>query len=148
MKQIAESLTAYLGKGEAVLKDRVLKSSGAVTVYADSVHCIGNAAVLMCRDDEQKFLLVVAAGKRDLPAGFEGETVALNGGAVAIKGGLTEVNAAALRKYFPWTAPKSLRNVRTTVGCGDRLGLATTGHLRAANKVQVSPVLASNPSAN
>ncbi|MBE6364926.1 MAG: hypothetical protein E7053_04135 [Lentisphaerae bacterium] len=142
MKQIAESLTAYLGKGEAVLKDRVLKSSGAVTVYADSVHCIGNAAVLMCRDDEQKFLLVVAAGKRDLPAGFEGETVALNGGAVAIKGGLTEVNAAALRKYFPWTAPKSLRNVRTTVGCGDRLGLATTGHLRAANKVQVSPVLA------
>ncbi len=142
MKQIAESLIAYLGKGEAVLKDKVLKSSGGVTVYADSVHAVGNAAVLMCRDAEKKFLLTVAAGKKDLPGGFEGETVALAGGAVALKGELSEANAAALRKYFPWTAPKSLRNVRTTVGCGDRLGLATTGHVRAAAKVQVSPVLA------
>ncbi len=32
--------------------------------------------------------------------------------------------------------------MRTTIGCGDRLGLATTGHIRAARKVQISPVLA------
>ena len=142
MKQIAESLIAALGKGEAALKAAVLKSSGNVTVYADSVHAVGNAAVLMCRDDEKKYLLTVAAGDRDIPAGFEGEKMVLAGNAVMLKGELSEANAAALRKYFPWTAPKSLRNVRTTVGCGDRLGLATVGHVRAAKKVQVSPVLA------
>ncbi|MBR7121429.1 MAG: hypothetical protein IKC94_04225 [Lentisphaeria bacterium] len=142
MKQIAESLTAYLGKGEAVLKEKVLKSSGNVTVYGDSVHAVGNAVVMMCRDEKQKFLLITAAGTKDMPAGFEGETFTLAAGAVAMKGELSEANAAALRRYFPWSAPKSLRNVRTTVGCGDRLGLATIGHVRAAKKVQVSPVLA------
>ena len=142
MKQIAESLTAYLGKDEAQLKSQVLKNSGNVTVYTDSVHTVGNAAVLMCRDDEKKYLLIVAAGEKDIPAGFEGEKLVLNAGCIALKGGLSEANAAALRKYFPWTAPKSLRNVRTTVGCGDRLGLATVGHVRAAKKVQISPVLA------
>ncbi|MBE6357871.1 MAG: hypothetical protein E7057_01315 [Lentisphaerae bacterium] len=142
MKQIAESLTAYLGKDEAQLKSQVLKSSGNVTVYADSVHALGKAAVLMCRDDEKKYLLIVAAGEKDIPAGFEGEKIALNAGCIALKCELSEANAAALRKYFPWTAPKSLRNVRTTVGCGDRLGLATVGHVRAAKKVQISPVLA------
>ena len=142
MKKIAESLTAYLGKSEAVLREKVLKNSGEVKVYTDSVHAVGNAVVMMCRDDEKKYLLITAAGDRDLPAGFEGEKMVLDNKAVAVKGELTAANAAALRKYFPWTAPKSLRNVRTTVGCGDRLGLATTGHIRAARKVQISPVLA------
>lgn len=142
MKQIAASLTAFLGKGEAVLRENVLKNSGKISVYPDSIHAIGNAAVFMCRDDEKKYLVVTAAGKRDIPAGFEGDELLLDNKAVALVGGLTEANAAALRKYFPWTAPVSLRNVRTTVGCGDRLGLATVGHVRAAKKVQISPVLA------
>ena len=142
MKKIAESLTAFLGKGGCALKENVLKNSGSVTVYPDSIHALGNAAVLMCRDDRQKYLLITAAGQKDIPAGFEGETVILDNKAVALIGELSPANAAALRKYFPWTAPKSLRNVRTTVGCGDRLGLATVGHVRAAAKVQVSPVLA------
>ena len=98
MKQIAESLTAYLGKDEAQLKSQVLKSSGNVTVYADSVHALGKAAVLMCRDDEKKYLLIVAAGEKDIPAGFEGEKIALNAGCIALKCELSEANAAALRK--------------------------------------------------
>ena len=142
MKQIAESLTAFLGKGEAVLKEKVLKSSGSVTVYPDSLHTCGKAVILMCRDDEKKYLLTIAAGERDIPEGFEGEKIILADKSILLKGDLSEKNAAALRRHFPWTAPKSLRNERTTVGCGDRLGLATTGHLRAAKKVQVSPVLA------
>ena len=142
MKKIAESLTAFLGKGECALKENVLKVSGNVTVYPASVHALGKAAVLMCRDDRQKYLMVVAAGDKDIPAGFEGEKTVLENKMVALTGELSPANAAALRKHFPWTAPKSLRNVRTTVGCGDRLGLATVGHVRAAAKVQVSPVLA------
>ncbi len=142
MKKIAESAISLLGKSEAVLKEGILKNSGAVSVYADSVHKLGDAAVMMCRDDEKRFIMVVAGCAKNLPEGFEGETVALEDASVALCGPLSEKNAAAIRKYFPWTAPRSLRNVRTTVGCGDRLGLATTGHIKAAKKVQISPVLA------
>ena len=142
MEKIAASAAALLGKSEDILKSGVLKSSGAVSVYADSIHKLGDAAVMMCRDDEKRFLLVVAKCEKCLPAGFEGDKTALSDGSVALCGALSAANAAALRQHFPWCAPQSLRNVRTTVGCGDRLGLATTGHILAAKKVQISPVLA------
>jgi hypothetical protein len=51
-------------------------------------------------------------------------------------------NSQILQKIFPFTSPISLRNKKTTFGCGDRLGLATPGHIRAALKYDVYPVLA------
>ena len=39
-------------------------------------------------------------------------------------------NAAGLRDLLPWTGPKCL-GLATSVGLGDRLGLATPGHVRA-----------------
>ncbi|MFW5642404.1 MAG: tagaturonate epimerase family protein [Alkalispirochaeta sp.] len=51
-------------------------------------------------------------------------------------------NARALHDLFPWTKPISLRNRKTTIGMGDRLGIATPGHIRAARQFEVSPVLA------
>ena len=44
---------------------------------------------------------------------------------------LSPANAAALRARLPWLCPVPL-GLRTSVGCGDRLGLATPGHVRAA----------------
>lgn len=43
---------------------------------------------------------------------------------------------------FPYTRPTSLRNHSITIGTGDRLGMATPGHIRAIQKFQVRPVLA------
>jgi hypothetical protein len=51
-------------------------------------------------------------------------------------------NAELLKKDFPFTAPVSLREKKTTVGCGDRLGLASPGHIRAAKQFDFYPVLA------
>ncbi len=44
----------------------------------------------------------------------------------------------------PWTKPRSLRNKQTTIGLGDRIGLATPGQLAAFRELagDVSPVLA------
>jgi len=47
-----------------------------------------------------------------------------------------------LKHYLPFMAPVSLRNKQTTFGCGDRLGLATPGHLRAIRQHDIYPVLA------
>jgi hypothetical protein len=43
-------------------------------------------------------------------------------------------NAAALRARLPWLRPQLL-GLRTSAGCGDRLGLATPGHVRAVRAV-------------
>jgi len=55
---------------------------------------------------------------------------------------LSPENTECLLDYFPYTRPVSLRNHSITTGTGDRLGLATPGHIRAIRKFQVRPVLA------
>jgi hypothetical protein len=47
---------------------------------------------------------------------------------------LTHAHAAALRELLPWLRPVPL-GLSTSAGCGDRLGLATPGHVRAARAV-------------
>jgi hypothetical protein len=55
---------------------------------------------------------------------------------------LTAANAAALRARLPWLVPQPLGLV-LSAGCGDRLGLATPGHLRAVRAHgDVAPILA------
>ena len=142
MKKIAESVLAVVGKDLESIKKAMCLKSGEIEIYPASVHKLGDAAVMMGRDSAKRFLLVVAYSAKTVPAGFAGETLALADGGVALVGALDSTNAAALRQHFPWCAPKSLRNVKTTVGCGDRLGLATPGHVAAAVKFQVSPVIA------
>ncbi len=45
-------------------------------------------------------------------------------------------------ELFPFTKPVSLREHKITIGTGDRLGVATPGHIRAVQKFRVRPVLA------
>ena len=55
---------------------------------------------------------------------------------------LSAENTECLMALFPYTKPTSLRKHSITIGTGDRLGLATPGHIRAIRKFQVRPVLA------
>ncbi|MEK7270806.1 MAG: tagaturonate epimerase family protein, partial [Planctomycetota bacterium] len=54
---------------------------------------------------------------------------------------LSGANAAALRSALPFSAPRTL-GVRPCVGLGDRLGLATPGHVRAVRGTGFSPLFA------
>ena len=86
-------------------------------------------------------LIKTPAGRRlriegELPDGFQGEA---QGGAWLCP--LDAGNAAALRRHLPWTAPVPV-GLRKSVGCGDRLGLATPGHLLAVRAGDMFPVLA------
>ncbi len=51
-------------------------------------------------------------------------------------------NYLVLKKIFPFITPISLKDKKTTFGCGDRLGFATPGHIRACLKYDIYPVLA------
>jgi hypothetical protein len=50
-------------------------------------------------------------------------------------------NAAALRQALPWTAPITV-GLKKSVGCGDRLGNATPGHVLAVRDGDMFPVFA------
>jgi len=55
---------------------------------------------------------------------------------------LSHENAVLLRGLFPFTAPSSLAGFDTTFGAGDRLGVASSGIVRALRHYRVAPVLA------
>ena len=93
------------------------------------------------RDEAAEFALVrepkghrlaVAAsgdGARAGLAAFEGET-----SSGVLVGPLSPRNASALRARFEWLRPRPL-GTSTSAGLGDRLGLATPGHVRAVRAV-------------
>lgn len=73
---------------------------------------------------------------------FEGSPTPC-GSQTLIEGPLSPHNAAALRSQLPWLQPRLL-GLHTSAGMGDRLGLATPGHIRAARHTQgkVAPIFA------
>jgi len=77
-------------------------------------------------------ILAPATASRVLE-GFEGETTGVAEGAVLV-GPASTKNAAALRGRLEWLRPRPL-GTRTSAGLGDRLGLATPGHVRAVRAV-------------
>ncbi|MGQ9786307.1 MAG: tagaturonate epimerase family protein [Anaerolineae bacterium] len=50
-------------------------------------------------------------------------------------------NARALRAQLPFLAPQAA-GLRKSIGCGDRLGIATPGHVRAVRRSTMYPVFA------
>jgi len=60
---------------------------------------------------------------------YEGSHTTFNGKTI-LTAALSDHNAAVIRSDLPWLKPR-LTGVATSAGLGDRLGLATPGHVRA-----------------
>ncbi len=101
-------------------------------VYPRSEHRLNHGTVCMVRREDADYLQVSGANP-----GFSGE---LSDGAFLAP--LTHENAEVLRAVFPFTAPKPVLRERRTFGVGDRLGIATPGHLRVFEATDALPVLA------
>ena len=101
---------------------RALLANTDLFVYERSVdEAQGTVAALVRRGLEKR--LAVAGEKASLFAGEEAEGPKLCP--------LTNENAAALMTLFPYTKPRSHKGHTFTMGFGDRLGLASPGHIRA-----------------
>ncbi|HWR29202.1 MAG TPA: tagaturonate epimerase family protein, partial [Negativicutes bacterium] len=55
---------------------------------------------------------------------------------------LTHENAVIMRRYFPFMNPVAFGRQSFSLGLGDRLGLASPGHLRCLKGTKIRPVLA------
>ncbi len=100
--------------------------------YPRSVHRLGDTAVSIVRGGDADLLRVTGPNP-----GFSG--------ACAEGGGLfplDHANTATLRRLFPFCAPRPVLSSDRTVGVGDRLGIATPGHLRVFERFDAVPVLA------
>jgi tagaturonate epimerase len=86
--------------------------------------------------------LVAVADDESAFRGFAGSTERTNG-QVRLAADTTPENAQALRSALPWLTPSRF-GLHTSVGFGDRLGLATPGHVRALKTVggPINPVFA------
>jgi tagaturonate epimerase len=73
---------------------------------------------------------------------FEGKSSPLQNRTLRLSP-LNAHNAAALRAQLPWLGPRPL-GLGTSTGLGDRLGLATPGHVRAVRAVggNIAPIFA------
>ncbi|MFO7782279.1 MAG: tagaturonate epimerase family protein [Spirochaetia bacterium] len=116
-----------LGSSEAGIYRRSLYRAGGV------LYCIGRTAA-------DKALYAFGSSAASTPFG-ELEATDVEG-VLARRVEMTAVAARHLWKLFPFTKPVSLREERTTIGMGDRLGVASAGHIRAARKYRCYPVLA------
>ena len=87
---------------------------------------------LMVQADQDDFRLTLFDGERTT---YGKETL--------VSAALTSENAAALRTQLPWLKPVAL-GLKTSAGMGDRLGLATPGHVRAIRKMngKIVPIFA------
>ena len=115
-------------------------------VYHDSIMAEGGAGWAMVRRGLDTSLRVIwPAGRR--PAAttpFKGTISAERlpvGQAEILEVEATAAAAAALRQALPWTAPQLVAG-RPSIGLGDRLGLATPGHVRAVRGTGYVPMLA------
>jgi hypothetical protein len=103
-----------------------------VQLYPRSIVEVDGTTFSLVRTSEGKRLAIRGDGR-----GFEGEEQA---GLLLCP--LTAANAAALRQRMPWLNPQPL-GLKLSAGCGDRLGPATPGHVRALrNAGTIAPILA------
>jgi hypothetical protein len=108
--------------------------------YEKSINAVGSSVVFMAKDGDET-VIIAAPGSAGKPADNPGFTGAALGGG-KFRAPLTHENAEVLRKLFPFTKPvKGLKRDRS-FGVGDRLGIATPGHIKAFEGYDIFPVFA------
>ena len=118
------------------IKDEFIKRAAAqgMYVYPNSPDEAGGTVCAIARDDTgRKILLVSGAGAEQ----FAGDC---QDGLKRCP--LTNENAAALMALFPYAKPASHKGHPFTIGLGDRLGIATPGHVRAIAGYGCFPIFA------
>src|SRR5690625_2148568 len=107
-----------------------------IKIYQESYTNYDQVHLLMVKDDSKKLLL--AAGAGSLFDELDGEKVGDHGKACP----LTHENRLVLNRYFDYTVPRAFGTDLATIGLGDRLGLASPGHIQTIKDKAIKPVLA------
>ncbi|MBN2047917.1 MAG: hypothetical protein JW750_08755 [Anaerolineaceae bacterium] len=108
--------------------------SMGIKIYPKSVIEYESTTYFLARNEKHEKILCVEGKLKGLEGEHDGDMLCCP---------LNAKNAEEMRRRLPWLVPGTL-GLRTSAGCGDRLGLATPGHLRALESVggEIAPILA------
>lgn len=115
-----------------------------VDVYPRSITVANDSLLFLARRDGTKCLVSVSANEGSGAGNFSGAAERVPWEAVraqAIFFPTSVENAAALRHVLPFLAARPL-GLAKSAGFGDRLGLATPGHVRAMRDSTMAPTMA------
>lgn len=119
----------------SMIRDRIADTE--YRVHPDSIHKIKGKKVFLFEENGTDWLMATSP-----ELGFKGEMMDA-GHEVWVKAPLDHENAVVLRELFPFTAPSRVLDKDITMGVGDRLGIATAGHIKVFNKyANVYPIFA------
>lgn len=119
----------------SMIRDRFANTE--YRIYPDSLHKVKGKKVFLFEENGTDYLMATSP-----ELGFKGQMMDA-GHEVWVKAPLDHENAVILRSLFPFTVPSRVLSKNITIGLGDRLGLATPGHIRVFNKYEgVFPIFA------
>jgi len=129
-------MSKYAAVIDAMKSGRIEEAESAgVKPYPRSFTVHENVRLLMIKDGHVK--KIVAIGSGPLYDELNGEET--DGCKLC---GLTHENRLVLNRYFPYTAPRAFGTQVATIGLGDRLGIASPGHIRTVRDRDIKPILA------
>ena len=137
-----DGLNGSLTQPEAVAAELSALVDGEVV--GTSIASVSRTVYFLFRGSEGTLLGLLSPAAARAPAEFQGADTACCVGDVDCRLRVCTCdhhNAAALRRHIPFTAPQ-LIGEGASLGMGDRLGIATPGHIRAARGSGVRVVLA------
>lgn len=138
-----ESFVQLIAKGASVaeLKAAAQNRPEFKAVYPNSVHQYEQSVLFMVKGESGKKLIIANDGS-PLFVEFSGKLLDSASGLKVKEADLNVENSLVLRKYFPFTNPVSLASAPATFGVGDRLGVASGGHIRVLRNSKAKPILA------
>jgi len=120
---------------------KAIRQQTGLCVYPESVSVAEDTLFALARKETEKRLIIIF-DNADKAADFKGSAnkISIDGVQANIMVcPLTHHNASAVRRHLPFTKPVTL-GVKKTIGTGDRLGIATPGHVLAVRKGTMRPV--------
>ncbi|MFW6007279.1 MAG: tagaturonate epimerase family protein [Bacillota bacterium] len=108
-------------------------------IYPDSLRKKEGSLLFMTKIENQKKLIIVKEGL--LFNQFIGETGKIKGVKIKVAP-LSHENAKILRNNFEFTNPVPVGKKGSSLGLGDRIGLAAPGHIETIKDKDITPVLA------
>src|SRR5918998_3470274 len=124
-------------------KTSSLEALRGLDVAPRSVTSASGAELGIARTEDGERLVTMAPKGSLFFGDLEGKTQGHHDGHTLLVGPLSPHNAVALREALQWLHPRLL-GLQTSTGFGDRLGLATPGHIRALRAVGegIAPIFA------
>lgn len=121
---------------ELLAEGKIPTSTSELKVYDKSYTNYEQVNLLMVKDESDKYIL--ATGEGQLFNDLKGRDIKGKGKACP----LSHENRLILNRYFDYTVPQAFGTKIATVGLGDRLGLASPGHIETIRQTKAKPVLA------